>query len=204
MLFHGIMEVIVKVIILTYKATNCYLLPAGEGWLMIDAGWPDTFCQLLQLLNQNNISVNEINYLFVTHYHPDHAGLVQNLKDLGTNLVLHEEQIPFVSKLNLFYKKNPKANFKDILSTNTIVLTDDNSRNFFESIGINGELITTPGHTDDSVSLVIEEDCAFIGDLPAISLVEAYDDLVIEDSWDMLQKHHIKTIYPGHGQPYDI
>ena len=77
---------------------------------MIDAGWPDTFSQFLRLLNQNNISVNEIDYLFITHYHPDHAGLVQNLKDLGTNLIVLETQLPFINKINLHFKKNPNDN----------------------------------------------------------------------------------------------
>ena len=193
-----------NVINLSYKSTNCYLIPVGDGWLMIDAGWPDTFSPLLQLLNQNNISVNEINYLIVTHFHPDHAGLTQNLKDLGTSLILHEYQVPYLNKLNLFYKKNAKANFKDIVASNNIILIDGDSRSFLSSIGINGELISTPGHSDDSVSLVIDDCCAFTGDLPVLSLIEVYDDLEIDDSWEMLQKHHIKTIYPGHGAAYEI
>ena len=193
-----------NVINLSYKSTNCYLIPVGDGWLMIDAGWPDTFSQLLQLLNQNNVSVNEINYLIVTHFHPDHAGLTQNLKDLGTNLILHEYQVPYLNKLNLFFKKNSKANFKDIVAGNNMVLTNGDSRSFLSSIGIDGELISTPGHSDDSVSLVIDECCAFTGDLPALSLIEAYDDSVIDDSWEMIQSYHVNTIYPGHGAAYQI
>lgn len=193
-----------NVINLSYNSTNCYLIPAVDGWLMIDAGWPDTFSQILQLLNQNNISVNEVNYLIITHFHPDHAGLTQNLKDLGTNLILHEYQVPYLNKLNLFFKKNSKANFKDIVSSNNIILSEGDSRSFLSSIGIDGELISTPGHSDDSVSLILDDCCAFTGDLPGLSLVEAYDDLVIDDSWEIIQKHHVKTIYPGHGASYEI
>ncbi|MDD3174606.1 MAG: MBL fold metallo-hydrolase [Herbinix sp.] len=193
-----------NVINLTYKSANCFLISADDGWVMIDTGWPDTFSQLLQLLNQNNISAYEINYLIITHFHPGHAGLTQNLKDLGTNLIMLENQVAFFNKLNLFYKKNPKANFKDITTSNNIILSDYDSRNFLKSIGIDGELISTPGHSDDSISLVIDEDCAFIGDLPTYSMLEAYDDIVIEDSWDLIQQYHVKTIYPGHGEPYEI
>jgi glyoxylase-like metal-dependent hydrolase (beta-lactamase superfamily II) len=171
---------------------------------MVDAGLPDTFSQLLQLLNQHDISVNEINYLFITHFHPDHAGLTQNLKDLGTNLILHEDQVPYITKLNLLFKRNPKANFKDIMSSNNIVLTGEDNRSFLKSIGIDGELVTTPGHSDDSVSLIIDDSCAFTGDLPSLSLADTYDDLVIDDSWYMIQKHNVKMIYPGHGDPYEI
>lgn len=189
---------------LTYKSTNFYLIPAKSGWVMIDTGWPDTFSQLLQLLNQNDISVNEIDYLIITHFHPDHAGLTQLLKDLGTNLILHEVQIPYTNKLNLFYKKNPQANFRDITPSNNIILSDADSRSFFKSIGIEGELVTTPGYSDDSISLVIDNECAFIGDLPSLSLTEAYHDIVVDDSWDMIKRHNIKMIYPGHGEPYEM
>lgn len=193
-----------NVISLSYKSANCYLIPSEDGWVMIDTGWPDTFSQLLQLLNQNNISVNEVNYLIITHYHPAHAGLTQNLKDLGTQLILHENQVSYYNKLNLFYKKNPQAHFRDITTSNNLVLSDINSRSFFESIGLEGELISTPGHSDDSVSLVIDNECAFIGDLPALAMPEAENDIVIEDSWEQLMKYHVKTIYPGHGESYEF
>ena len=191
-----------KIISLTNNSTNCYLLPANDGWLLVDTGLPDTFSHLLQLLFKNSISIYEINYLLITHFHPDHAGLVQNLRDLGTNLIVHEDQIPYMQKLNSFYKKNPRANFRDIVSNNIITVSNSDSREYLQSIGISGDIITTPGHSDDSISLVIDDECAIVGDLPSYHLVEAYNDIVIDDSWEMLQAHNINTIYPGHGDSY--
>lgn len=193
-----------NIITLTYKTANCFLIPANGRWVMVDTGWPDTFSQLLQLLNQNNIGVNEVDYLIITHFHPGHAGLTQNLKDLGTELVLHENQVPYFNKLNNFYKKNPKANFKDITSNSNIIVSDTDSREFLKTIGIDGELISTPGHSEDSISLILDNDCAFTGDLPAYSRMEAYDDIVVEDCWDMILQYHVKTVYPGHGESYEV
>lgn len=193
-----------NVINITYKSANCFLIPSNDGWIMIDTGWPDTFSQLLQLLNQNNISVHEINYLIITHFHPGHAGLTQNLKDLGTNLVLHANQVPYFNRLNLLYKKNPKANFKDITTSNNTILLDSVSRSFFQSIGINGEIISTPVHSDDSISLLIDNDCAFIGDLPSLSSQDTIDNAAINNYWEMIKKMNIKKIYPGHGEAYEI
>lgn len=193
-----------NVISITYKSANCYLIPSDGGWVMIDTGWPDTLSQLLQLLNQNNISVNEINYLIITHYHPGHAGLTQNLKDLGTNLIIHQSQVTYYNRLNTLYKKNPQAHFRDITPMGNMIVNEAESRNLLESIGINGELISTPGHSDDSISLVIDNDCAFIGDLPSMSSPDDELDIVIEDSWDQIDHFHVKTIYPGHGNVYQI
>ena len=191
-----------NVINITYKSANCYLIPSNDGWVMIDTGWPDTLSQMLQLLNQNHISINEVDYLVITHYHPAHAGLTQNLKDLGITLILHESQLNYYNRLNLLYKKNPQANFRDITSNDNIVLGDANSKSFFDSIGIAADLISTPVHSDDSVSLVIDDECVFIGDLPTFD--PSKNDILLDDSWDLIKKYHVKTIYPGHGESYEI
>lgn len=193
-----------NVITISYKGTNCYLIPTVDGWFMIDAGWPDTFSQLLHLLDQQGISVDEIDYLMITHYHPDHAGLTQNLKDLGINLILHEVQVPYVSKINQYFRRRPKNHFKDIVTGGAFILSDAESRSFMNSIGIDGELISTPGHREDSISLVLDHLCAFTGDLPPCSDRDANQASVVADSWDKLRAYGIKTIYPGHGEPYTL
>lgn len=194
----------VDIISLTYKAANFYLVPSNDGWVMIDTGWPDTFSQVLQLLNQHNIAVNEINYLIITHYHPAHAGLTQNLKELGIHLLLHEAQSAHFTRLNLFYKRNPQANFRDITMNNSITLTKANSKGFFASIGIEGELISTPVHSDDSISFIIDNHCAFTGDLPSLSSPEAAYDITVKENWDRIRQYHADTVYPGHGDSYHI
>jgi Zn-dependent hydrolases, including glyoxylases len=193
-----------EVITLTYKSTNCYLLQSNSGWIMIDAGWPDTLPQLLHMLKQKGIHTNDIKYLIVTHFHPDHAGLAQDLKDFGIQLILHESQITFVEKINDFFKRNPKVNFKDIEMKENIIVSSAESRGLLMNIGLNGEVIQTPGHSDDSVSLVIDGCCTFTGDLPGLSLMEAYDDQTIKDSWETIQSYNVKKVYPAHGNPYNI
>lgn len=193
-----------EIIALTYKSTNCYLLQSNNGWIMVDAGWPDTLPQLLHLLKQKSVRTNDIKYLIVTHFHPDHAGLAEDLKGFGAQLILHESQVPYVEKINSFFKKNPKANFKEIDAGNNIIVSSAESREFLSNVGLNGEIIQTPGHSDDSISLIIDGCCGFTGDLPGLSLMEAYDDQTIKDSWKMIQSYNVKKIYPAHGNPYNI
>lgn len=193
-----------NIISLKNHTTNCYLIPVDNGWLMIDTGVPGSFSQLLQLLSHNKISITAINYLVITHFHPGHAGLTQNFRDLGTKLILHEYQIPYINRLNMMYKKNPRANYRDIVSGNWIVINDADSRDYLKTLELDGALISTPGHSDDSVSLVIDNLCAFTGDLPYIAPDEDVFDLVIEDSWDMVRRLGAKKIYPGHGEAYTI
>lgn len=142
--------------------------------------------------------------MIVTHFHPDHAGLVEDLKGFGITLTLHEVQVSFVDKLNNFFKKSPKVNFKDIEVENNLVVSSAESRELFKSVGIDGEVIRTPGHSDDSISLIIDGCYAFTGDLPGLSLMEAYNNQTIKDSWQTIQSYNVKRVYPAHGNPYNI
>lgn len=193
-----------EVITIDNISTKCYLLSLNNGWLMVDTGMPDTFPQLLRLLSQKDIPVNDVNYLLVTHFHPEHAGLTQNLRDLGTELILHKDQISYVQKINASFKKNPKANFKDIVLTNNLIVSDEGSRDLLKSIGINGQIVLTPGHSEDSISLIVDGDCAFIGDLPLVdSASEEMNEEALE-SWEIIKNANVKTVYPAHGEPYTL
>ena len=53
---------------------------------------------------------------------------------------------------------------------NNIVLKFAESRQFLASLGLAGEIIATPGHSDDSITLILDDGFAFTGDcLPASS-----------------------------------
>lgn len=71
-------------------------------------------------------------------------------------------------------------------------------------MGIDGEIIQTPGHSEDSISIIIDECCAFTGDLPGLSIMEAYNDETIKGSWKLILDYDVKKIYPAHGDSYTI
>ena len=75
---------------LTYDSTHFYLTGVTRGWIMVDTGWAGTLPKLLSLLKQKDIDAGAIRYLVITHFHPDHCGLAQDLKDRGATLLVHE------------------------------------------------------------------------------------------------------------------
>lgn len=103
---------------------------------MVDTDWTDTLNQFLCLLKENDIQIGDIKYLLVTHFHPDHAGIAQDLKNLGINLILHESQVAFVDKLNNFFKKNPKFSYKDIGREDNIVISSVESRKLIQDYNV--------------------------------------------------------------------
>ena len=181
-----------------YQSTNYYLIDIKGGKLLVDCGWPGTLPQFSAELKRKGISIRDINYLFVTHFHPDHAGMVQELKNLGVRHILLDVQAAFVLPMTEFFKTKNYPYIK-ITTNDSISLQVRESRKFFAEIGLQGEVIHTPGHSDDSVTLILDEGFVFTGDLhPVFMLPE--EDMVSKVSWDTIRKHNIKTIFPGHGK----
>ena len=100
----------------------------------------------------------------VTHYHPDHAGLAREMKQKGVVLVVN-------GKPAILYPEAALVNEAGRILTSKIGL-DDKSQpqlprqpGFLSRLGMEGEIIPTPGHSDGSISLILDESIAFTGDL---------------------------------------
>ena len=182
---------------ISYHSTNYYALETNNGKLLIDCGWPGTFPQFTSELKRKGIVPGEIKYLLVTHFHPDHAGLVQEFKKLGAKLILMESQVGYIAPMQSMIKTKD-ISYTEILEDDNLNLTFNASREFLASLGIVGEILATPGHSPDSVTLILDEGLAFTGDLPPRFLVSEEDE-VARDSWDKIYRRPIKRIYPSHG-----
>src|SRR6188474_1142828 len=148
-----------------YDSTNYYALELKHGKLLVDCGWPGTLPKLSAELKQKGSSLKEIKNLLVTHFHPDHAGLVQELKGQGIKFILLECQQHYITPFNEFFKTKNYP-YVEIKQNDNFILKLGDSRKFLASLGIEGEILHTPGHSDDSVTLVLDEGFAFTGDLP--------------------------------------
>ncbi len=95
-----------------YASTNYYVLGSSTTRLLIDVGWPGTLPTLMATLRRTGIPLQDIGYLLVTHYHPDHAGLAQELKARDVRLIVLEPQLPAIPRLKTFMK--PGTPYVDI------------------------------------------------------------------------------------------
>ena len=78
------------------------------------------------------------------------------------------------------------------------------SRALLARLGIAGEILPTPGHSDDSVSLLLDSGAAFTGDLTHPARVALEDPAVVAASWRLLRERGATHIYPGHGPAQPI
>jgi endoribonuclease LACTB2 len=125
-----------------------------------------------------------------THYHPDHAGLAQAITQAGAQLLLIEQQ---------------RAAVPPHITLDTVVgLSPATSRSFLQQHHIDGEIVWTPGHSDDSVSLVLDTGIAFTGDLQPPLASDEPSQRVLAQSWRELQARGVKHVYPGHGAVFSL
>lgn len=181
-----------------YDSTNYYAIAYKPGqYLLIDCGWPGTLGKLRHQCKIKGIDLSQIKYFLVTHFHPDHAGLTQELIKIGIRLLLLETQVKYAEQMKNIMKKDSGYVEIEVIGIHAIPIND--SREILKSIGIDGEIISTPGHSPDSVTLILDEAIAFTGDLtPEIALPD--DEIICRDSWKKIYGKKVTKIYPGHGK----
>jgi glyoxylase-like metal-dependent hydrolase (beta-lactamase superfamily II) len=182
-----------------YRSTNFYVVSAGQSRLLVDLGWPGTFDTLRANLARKDVPLSEIRYGLATHYHMDHAGLAQELKLAGVPLLVVSGQEPAIPLLKRHMK--PEDRFVDITLHDNVTIAAENSRAFLAGIGIAGQIVHTPGHSDDSVSLLLDSGAVFTGDLTHPAVVTEETAAEVARSWARLRDLGATTIYPGHGPP---
>ncbi|HJU75130.1 MAG TPA: MBL fold metallo-hydrolase [Gemmatimonadaceae bacterium] len=187
----------VTIVNVGYRSTNFWVVSAGTSRLLVDLGWPGMAGALLANLKRMDIPMNEVRYGLATHYHIDHAGAAQDLKALGMRLIVTLEQIEAVPRMKQWTK--PHDNYTDIQLHDNVVLRTEDSRAFLADIGLAGEIVHTPGHSDDSVTLVLDSGEAFTGDLTSEGMEATEDPGVVARSWQALRERGVTTIYAGHG-----
>lgn len=185
-----------------YRSTNYYVLSDTRPRLLLDAGWPGSLGTMQQACRRMGIELQEIPYQLATHYHIDHAGLAEELKQLGVRLFVLDTQVSAIPLMQKHIK--PADHYTPIMPEGNIILTEATSRDFLRSIGIAGEIIATPGHSDDSVTLILDEGIAFTGDLTNPALLPDDADNLARQSWEHIRAKGVTTIYPGHGPIWNL
>jgi glyoxylase-like metal-dependent hydrolase (beta-lactamase superfamily II) len=187
----------VTIVNVGYKSTNYWVVSAGTKRLLVDLGYPGTMGAMLAALKRMDVPLKEIRYGLATHYHLDHAGLAQDLKRAGVPLLVLEPQVPAIPLLKSWMK--PQDHFLDITLHDNVTIPLAESRALLAETGIQGEILHTPGHSDDSVSLLLDDGSVFTGDLTHPAFATEEQAPAIAASWRLLREHGAARVFPGHG-----
>ncbi|MBQ7057776.1 MAG: MBL fold metallo-hydrolase [Firmicutes bacterium] len=189
-----------KIYELKYSNTNTYLIEGSKGRILWDTGWAGTFPAFCREMGELRIPVQKIDYILISHFHPDHMGIAQEIADLGPVITVMDVQKEFLHAADTVYAKEKNMRFLPIRDEKIKVISPDESRSFLARLGIRGEILSTPGHSDDSISLCLDEGDFFVGDLNPLYELELHQGTQIAKSWEKLLECHPKTIYYGHAK----
>lgn len=189
-----------------YDSTNCFAISSQKKYLLIDVGMPSTMQKLIHSLNKAGIDIKDISHVICTHYHPDHCGIVQNLQEMGVELVITHIQASLIDNANKCLKKFPE--YKEIIIDPKSIIAENDRDAFFDRLGLNGYLVHTPGHSEDSISIVIDGLGVFTGDLPVYGLgighSKSEDEKVVLKSWDIIKNTGGNRIFPAHAGNFQL
>lgn len=191
----------VTIVNVGYRSTNYWVISAGTSRLLVDLGWPGTMGQMRANLRRMDVPLAEIRYGLATHYHTDHAGLAQELKDEGVPLLVVDLQTEAIPRMKKWIK--PADNYTEIALHDNVIIPCAESRSVLAELGIPGEIVPTPGHSDDSVSLLLDDGSVFIGDFPRPEMA-GEEDNVVAAGWRSLKERGATRVYPGHGPIWPI
>ena len=190
---------------LHYSNTNTYCIQGKNGALLFDTGWAGTLPKFLKALGENNKKLSDIRFLMISHFHPDHMGIAQEIADMGVTIAVMDVQKDYIHSADEILMRDKNVDFKPIDDSAVRMINISDSKIFLKEIGIGGEIIHTPGHSDDSVSLWLDKEKAlFVGDLNPLYELEMHRGTQIADSWDKLLAKKPRTVYYGHAKTAEL
>ena len=207
-------------------SANAYLVPARDGYVLIDTGDPGLTFLLFRALEQHRISPREIRLIILTHIHYDHIGGLWAVQAAsGAKVMVHELEAanlaagrvvippgtyPITRLLGGAGQRLSRFFRFPGYGAEHIVRGEEQS---LQEFGLAGQILHTPGHSPGSTSIVLDNGVAFVADLCPNTWYNRFflrthfppyaDDIpAVFRSWARLLDTPARVLYPGHGAPY--
>jgi glyoxylase-like metal-dependent hydrolase (beta-lactamase superfamily II) len=209
---------------LSLRLSNAQLV-LGDKPVLVDAGAPGECDAIVKAMQAVGVDPADVALVFLTHVHGDHVGAAaefarrfgcpvgfhngdQPIMDRGDNGVLEPIGLrgkilqPFFSK-GAFERVEQSFELKDGMR--------------IDEFGVAGQVIHTPGHTAGSVSLLLDNGDAIVGDvmmggfmggklLPARPMYPYFceDFGLVETSIKKIASLASGSLFVGHGGPLTV
>ncbi len=200
--------------------SNVFLLSNGENNILIDTGPKLKWDKLETRLRHLNVKTVEC--LILTHTHYDHAENAARIREkYSARVIVHKDEASYLESgenilpdgtnfitrtiVSLFAKRFlSAARYEpcrhDFLVDSVFDLTE---------FGFNAYVMHTPGHTAGSMSVIIDDEVAFVGDTMfgvfkwSVFPPYANDIKQMICSWGSLLETKCSLFIPGHGSVND-
>jgi glyoxylase-like metal-dependent hydrolase (beta-lactamase superfamily II) len=205
-----------RVIPLSLRYYNVYFIRTDGGYILVDTGMPGDSRALQKTFSKAGLKPQDVKLIIITHAHVDHVGSVAYAKRVtGADVLCHESAAPFIragksspvvaySLLSKLLSAISPSKYKPVEPD--IVVTDKFDLRDF---GIAGQVIHTPGHTQGSVTVLLESGEMLLGDMVRGTGVDIHIGSFYEDKKALLQNLEklaacgANKIYMSHGDVTD-
>lgn len=200
-------------------SVNCYLIETNSNYVLIDTGSSNQRKELDQKLIEIGCKPGKLKLIVITHGDFDHTGNAAYLQQAyETKIAMHSDDVEMAEKGDMFSnRKRPNILVQKIVP---LLFGYGKNERFKPDILINGEydlsphgieakVISIPGHSKGSIGILTENGDFYCGDLlenPDIPQLNSImdDTAAAKESVEVLKRHEIKTIYPGHGESFKL
>ena len=205
-----------RILLILSGRSNVFLITNGKKNILIDTSPENKWNKLENKLIDLNI--DNIDFLILTHTHFDHAANAYRIKKkYCAQVLVHETEASFLTKgdniipdgtniitrtlINLFANTVfPRLGYEpcqpDILVNSSLDLKE---------FGFEAYIIHTPGHTIGSMSIVVDNEIALVGDTMfgvfkwSVFPPYANDVKQLVKSWGILLDTNCSVFIPSHG-----
>ena len=211
-----------KIIRIPTHRVNVYLIISGSKAILVDPGVGKHLPVVYASIREHGLALNDIKMLILTHTHYDHVDGIKEVREkTGARILVQSNE---AESLRRGYTELPRGTIlpgrilsflgrKLVPSIGSYppavadILIEE--RYDITELDVPAFVIHTPGHTRGSVSVIIDNEYAFVGDCMfgifrrSILPPFADDPAALMRSWQVLADTGCSTFYPGHGKSID-
>jgi len=209
------------VTIIQMTFVNAFLVKVKEGFILIDTGLAMHWEKLESELMSAGCLPDKLKLVVITHGDFDHTGNCARLQEkYKSKIAMHKDDLLMVeegvsvkrkvrtlrAKIFVILRRLKRRKFTFDKFKPDILLTDGQD---LKEYGFNATIIHIPGHTKGSIGIITDDGSLFAGDIftnrrkpDTATYIENSGEL--KNSLSRLKKMNIKTIYPGHGNPFEM
>ncbi len=200
-------------------SVNCYLVRYGDGYTLIDTGMTNKRALIENHLKQAGCKPGNLKLIILTHGDFDHSGNAAYLRaKYGAKIAMHPDDAGMVEHGDMTWNRNkPNIIIRTIIGLFINLKVADRFKpdiyletgDQLSEYGLEAEVISIPGHSKGSIAILTADGDLFCGDLLANTdkpqMWSIIDDTpAAHASVEKMRDYTIKTVYPGHGNPFPI